>query len=87
MNRIMKHAWLEPKFVAQVEWMADHPGLSMQIEQQVGRAAMEQYAAGGGWPDPDAAVTFVIHEEPDWDWWEPTSEWRRLAARDREAGL
>ena len=87
MNAVVKHVWTEPKFVAQVKWRALQPSLSQQLEAQVGRSAMERFAAGGGWPEPDRVVSFVLpDEEPDWDWWEPRHDqlWRREAARARE---
>lgn len=79
-NAVIKHVWSEPRFVAWVEWHSEHPSLARQMADQLGRGAMEQFAAGNGWPDPDAEVAFIEYDEPDWDWWEPTSEWRRKDA-------
>lgn len=85
LNIIIRHVWSDPRRVAEIEWMDLHPGPGFQIEEQVGREAMEQFAAGGGWPDPDARITIVMPPDPpDWDWWEPTTRWRREQARGRE---
>ena len=82
---IVKHVWTEPKGRAQVEWYRENNPMR-QLEEQLGRAALEQFADGGGWRDPEARVTITLCEPPDWDWWEPRHDqpWRRQAARDRE---
>jgi hypothetical protein len=85
MARVIKHIWTEPRFLAEFEWLNGSDSISQQLERQVGRGAMETYVATGHWPDPDQEVTLVMPDEPpDWDWWEPTTRWRRIAARDRE---
>jgi hypothetical protein len=84
-NAIIKHVWTEPRFAAEAEWYYENPGLAGQLMGQgVSREELEGFIDGNGWVDPDREVTFVVHEPPDWDWWEPTTRWRRLAARDRE---
>ena len=85
-DRVLRHVWSEPKFVAQVEWMKDHPGIVGQMmEQGVSRSEIEGYIDGEGWEHPDREVTLVVHEMPNFDWWEPRHDqpWRRQAARDR----
>ena len=84
-SAVIRHVWTEPKFVAQVHWARDQPSLFEQIMAQVGRSAVEQYAAGGDWPNPDTLVHVEVRKEPDWDWWEPRHDqpWRRQQARDR----
>jgi hypothetical protein len=84
---ILKHTWAEPKFVAQIEWMHDHPDPISQMFAQLGsRPVSKSDDDVRGWLEDvaDEEVSFVVHEQPDWDWWEPTSEWRRKHARDRE---
>jgi hypothetical protein len=84
-SRIIRHVWTEPRFRTEVEWH-NEVGLNIQLQQQLGRVAMEQFADGDGWPDSEKEVTLTFHEMPDWDWWEPRydSPGRRLASRDRE---
>jgi hypothetical protein len=48
-SRVLGHVYGEPRFRAEMEWRRDHPGLSIQLEQQVGRDALERFAAGAGW--------------------------------------
>lgn len=87
---VIKHVWTEPKAVAKIHWMEyqrEHaPSLMDQIFAQVGYGAAEQFASGGGWPDPDQRITLVRYdlEEPDWDWWEPRHDqlWRRTTMRN-----
>lgn len=82
-DAVLRHVWSEPRFVAWTEWFKDHPSLAQQLIEQVGYGAAERFAAGGGWENADQEISFVRYEEPDWDWWEPTSQWRRLDARSR----
>jgi hypothetical protein len=82
-NVVTKHAWTEPRFRAEIEWSREF-GLVAQLFGQVPRHELETYAATGQHVNPEREITLVQYEEPDWDWWEPTSEWRRKAARDRE---
>jgi hypothetical protein len=86
LSTIAKHVWTEPKFVAQIEWGRDHPSLAAQLMGQVPRKELEEYVDTGQHPNPDRRVSFVMYDEPDWDWWEPRYDqpWRRQAARDRE---
>lgn len=83
MNIILKHVYTEPRFVAEIEWSRRF-SLSAQLMGQVPREELEEYVDTGQHPNPDRTITFVHYEEPDWDWWEPTTRWRRIAARDRE---
>jgi hypothetical protein len=92
LNRVLKHVYSEPKFVAQVEWWHLHPDPIQQALAIVGRDAAEQYIEGHGWPEGVAEMEISVTmppEEPDWDWWEPRHDqpWRREQARDREAGF
>jgi hypothetical protein len=81
-DRIAKHVWTEPKFVAEVEWHGEY-GLAAQLGRQAA-PQMEQIARGEQ-PTPNVEVTLAFHEPPDFDWWEPRHDqpWRRQAARDR----
>ncbi len=44
MDVILKHVYSEPKAAAFIEWVAEHSAGS-QLEWQLGRPAMEQYAS------------------------------------------
>ena len=83
MNRQLKHIWSEPRFLAWIEWGKTHPSLAEQMMNQLGHDAMRSFAEGNGWPDPEAEVSFVKYDEPDWVLGEPTSEWRRKDAWSR----
>ena len=85
-SRVIKHVWSDPRFLAWIEWHDGHPSLARQLEEQMGRDGMRHYAqTGQHLPGvADQTVEFIRYEEPDWDWWEPTSEWRRKDARSRE---
>lgn len=82
-NIVMRHVWTEPRFAAEVEWSRRF-SLSSQMFGQVPRDELEEYVDTGQHRNPDRVITLVQYEEPDWDWWEPTTRWRREAARDRE---
>ena len=85
LSAIIKHVWSEPRFVAWVQWHEQHPGLSRQLEDQMGYDAMRYYAeTGQHLPGvAEQTVEFIRYDEPDWDWWEPTSERRRKDAYRR----
>jgi len=88
-DKTIQHVFGEEKSRAIFEYMSDYPSPMQQMLEQVGRAAAEQYADTGEWPDPDQRVSVVIQDErPDFDWWEPRHDapWRRQYHRDREAG-
>jgi hypothetical protein len=60
-NAILKHVWSEPRFVAEVEWMADHPGPT--LAQRAHRAgATRHYKLGSrrGMVLPVAKVTLTL---------------------------
>lgn len=86
---IVKHCWSEPKFVAKVQWMGEHPDPVSQIFAQLGSQPVSKREGDVyRWLEDvaDETVSVMIHEEPDWDWWEPRHDqlWRRAATRDRE---
>lgn len=80
---IARHVWTEPRAKAYIEWSSRY-SLSSQFMGQVPRGELDGYVDTGQHRNPDRTVTLVQYEEPDWDWWEPTTQWRREAARDRE---
>jgi hypothetical protein len=87
-DRVAKHVFSEPKFVAQFEYLRDYPNPMQQILGQIPREAVEGFIDGEAWPEGVAnqTVTAVdFGETPDWDWWEPRHDqpWRRQAHRDR----
>lgn len=85
-DRILRHIWSEPKFVAEVEYMNLPNHLSNQLAAQWPRTEMAHYIATGKHADPERTITFEAPPEPiDFDWWEPRYDqpWRRQAARDR----
>lgn len=82
-SAIMKHAWSEPRFAAEMEWNRLF-SIGAQLFGQVPYSEMEHYAATGQHVNPEREITLTLHEPPDWDWWEPTSEWRRKAGRERD---
>lgn len=91
-GRVAKHVYTEPKFVAQVQWMHEHPNPVQQIFNQLGSQPLSKSDEDvRDWleANADRRVTVEIHEMPDFDWWEPRHDqpWRRQAARDREAGF
>lgn len=81
-NDVLRHVWCEPRFVAEMEWSREY-SVGAQMMGQVPRHEVEQFVDGEGWENPDRTITIEFHEPPDFDWWEPTSAWRRKAARDR----
>jgi len=87
-DRVLRRIWCEPKFVARIKWLNEY-SVNAQLHAQVPRAEMEAFVRGEGWVNPDRPISFVVHEEPDWNWWEPRYDqpWRRQQARDREFGL
>lgn len=87
-TRVLKHVWSDPKFVAEMEWFRDHPNPMQQVFAQLGSRPGSNV---GDWlrEVADEEVYILIHEPPDFDWWEPRHDqpWRRGQARDRQAGL
>lgn len=83
LNTVMKHVWTEPRAAAQINWHSEY-GIGAQLMGQVPRDELEAYVDTGQHQNPGRVISIVIHEEPDWDWWEPTTRWRREAARERE---
>ena len=79
---------LDPKYVAINEWMGQY-GIISQLCGQWPRDEMEAFVGTGEHLNPDREMKLVVHEQPDWDWWEPRydSPYRREQAREREFGL
>jgi hypothetical protein len=87
MNRVLKHVYGEPKFVAQVQYWKECPSPAAQIFGAIPRPVLDDFVAGRGWPEDVAnrQVSFVQYEQIDFNWWEPRHDapWRRQDARNR----
>lgn len=88
MDRIIVAIMLDPKAVAQNEWMGEYSPMA-QLGKQVPDVEMARYAETGEWARPLRVVAIREHAQPDWEWWEPRYDTpgRREATRLREYGI
>ena len=84
-DAVIRHVYAEPRFLATLEWHRRF-GVVSQLMSQVPRWELEEYVETGQHPDPAREISIVLHEEPDWDWWEPRHDhlWRRTLMRNGE---